>query len=211
MSPSATKLCRLCEISRADIRNHPTSDKLVLRSRRSIDEQAQYMSENFPNGDPSTGIKGICPLNDSSFFHIGENFILDAMHDIPEGVSQFCLKLCLREWIIHKKEYGLSADFINERIRSFHYGRYDSENKPSPKFTDANLREIGNYSTKQRAGQNLCLLRNFPLMFADKIPDNDHHFRFLPLFLSISYTIVSPKVTEAHCNILKVMILEFFE
>ena len=68
MSPSATKLCRLCEISRADIRNHPSSDNVFLRSRQSIDEQAQYMAENCPNGDPSTGIKGICPLNDSSFF-----------------------------------------------------------------------------------------------------------------------------------------------
>jgi|688.fasta_scaffold960428_2 hypothetical protein len=42
------------------------------------------MAENCPNGDPSTGIKGICPLNESSFFHIGENFFLDAMHDLKE-------------------------------------------------------------------------------------------------------------------------------
>lgn len=69
---------------RADIRNHPTSDNVVLRSRHLIDEQAQYMAENCPNGDPSTGIKGICPLNESSFFHIGEKFFLDAMHDLKE-------------------------------------------------------------------------------------------------------------------------------
>jgi hypothetical protein len=37
-------------------------------------------------------IKGTCPLNQSSCFNIDENFILDAIHDIPGGVSPFLLK-----------------------------------------------------------------------------------------------------------------------
>ena len=211
MSPSATRFFRVCEISRNDFRDHGTTDNVVLRSKDSINDQVQHALDYVPGGDASTGIKGSCPLNKSNFFHIGENLIFDCMHDIPEGTGPFFLKICLREWNINKKEYGLTAEFLNERIVSFHYGRYDSTNKPSPRFTDANLREKGNYSTKQRASQNMCLLRNFPLLFGDKIPEDDPHYQFLLLFLSICDIIFSPAITIAHCNILKEKISELFE
>lgn len=115
MSPSATKICRLYEINRTDLRNHGTTDNNVLRTRRSIDQQVKQAIENFPNGDPSSGIRGACPYNESRFFHIGENLIMDSMHDIPEGVGPFILKLCLNEWNTNRKDYGLTAEFINQR------------------------------------------------------------------------------------------------
>ncbi|KAK4030543.1 hypothetical protein OUZ56_023786 [Daphnia magna] len=110
MSPSAKKFCRVCHISRNEIRDHGTTDNAVLRTKQSLDYQAQDALDNFPSGD-------------------------------PKGVGPFLLKLCLKEWNINKKEYGLNAACLNERFASFHYGRYDSTNKPSPRFTDANLKE----------------------------------------------------------------------
>ncbi|KAK4030523.1 hypothetical protein OUZ56_023766 [Daphnia magna] len=102
MSPSAKKFCRVCHISRNEIRDHGTTDNVVLRTKQSLDYQAQDALDNFPSGDPSAGVK---------------------------------------EWNINKKEYGLNAACLNERFTSFHYGRYGSTNKPSPRFTDANLKE----------------------------------------------------------------------
>lgn len=211
MSPSAKKFCRVCHISRNEIRDHGTTDNVVLRTKQSLDYQAQDALDNFPSGDPSAGVKGVCPLNQSNFFHFGENLIFDCMHDIAEGVGPFLLKLCLKEWNINKKEYGLNAACLNERFASFHYGRYDSTNKPSPRFTDANLKEEGNYNIKQRASQSLCALRNFPLMFGDRIPEGDPHYGLLLLFISICNIIFAPAITIAHCNILRDMISELFE
>lgn len=90
MSPSANKLCRLCEIRRLDLKNHSTTDSVVMRTRDSIDEAVESVNAPGGGGDPNTGLKRPCPLNLSNFFHIGENYILDAMHDIPEGVGPFC-------------------------------------------------------------------------------------------------------------------------
>ncbi len=133
------------------------------------------------------------------------------MHDIPEGVGPFLLKLCLNHWNTNKIEYGITADFLNQRISSFHYSRCDNRNKPCPKFTEANLREKGNYSTKQRAGQSLSYIRNFALLYGDKIPENDPHFRLILLFLEICDIIFAPAITLGNCNILKAMIFVLFE
>ena len=102
MSPSPTKYCRVCEISRNDFRDHGTTDNDVLRSKDAINVQVQHALDNVPGGDARTRIKGSCPLNKSNFFHIGENIIFDCMHDIPEEPGPFFLKICLREWIINK-------------------------------------------------------------------------------------------------------------
>lgn len=214
MSPSATKLCRLCNIERSAIRNHATTDSIVFRTRQSIDDGVQrvlHCPEEYPNGDSSTGIKGPCLLNESRFFHIGENHILDCMHDFAEGIIPFFLKLCLREWVVNKREYGLTADFINKRISFFHYGSYDSENKPSEKFSDAILRAEGNYNIKQRAAQSLCLMRHFPLLFGDRIANNDPHYQFVLLFLQIMDIVFAPAITLAHIYILKDLIFVLFE
>ncbi|KZS17764.1 Uncharacterized protein APZ42_016191 [Daphnia magna] len=192
MSPSATKLCRLCNIERSAIPNHATTDSIVFRTRQSIDDGVQrvlHCPEEYPNGDSST----------------------DCMHDFAEGIIPFFLKLCLREWVVNKREYGLTADFINKRISFFHYGSYDSENKPSEKFSDAILRAEGNYNIKQRAAQSLCLMRHFPLLFGDRIANNDPHYQFVLLFLQIMDIVFAPAITLAHIYILKDLIFVLFE
>lgn len=123
----------------------------------------------------------------------------------------FLFKVVFQRVGISKLEYGLNADFINKRISSFHYGSSDSSDKPSAKFTDANLRVQGNYSIKQRAAQILCLMRNFPLMFGDIIPTDDPHYGFLLFFLQIMDIVFAPAITSAHIHILRDYIFLPFE
>jgi len=44
-----------------------------------------------------TGIKRNCVLNDLTYFHVTENLVVDAMHDILEGIAPFELGLILVE------------------------------------------------------------------------------------------------------------------
>jgi hypothetical protein len=39
----------------------------------------------------------VCPLNQRNFVHFRENLLFDCMHDIPEEVGPFLLKLGIEE------------------------------------------------------------------------------------------------------------------
>ena len=82
--------------------------------------------------DPSllseTGVAGPLFLNDLEYFHVTQNYTLDIMHDLLEGVCPYELKLVLKV-LIRDKKY-ISLDILNERIRSFNYGYSESGSKP---------------------------------------------------------------------------------
>ncbi len=160
MSPSAKKLCRLCLIHRSKINFKTNIDQLVLRDRNNYD-QAVVASNEKVSEIPQSGIKYASLLNASRYFHFAENLNLDAMHDFLEGVAPFSMKLVLNALALIYPELGVNADFLNERIEIFGFSFYDLSNKPSAKFTDDNIKTSGNYSTRQRAGQNFCLLNMF--------------------------------------------------
>lgn len=107
-------------------------------------------SVKFPNQEIN--------LNASRFFHFAENLNLDAMHDFLEGFTPFSIKLVMDALSLMYPELGVNADFVNQRIQNFGFSFYDLPNKPSAKFTNDNIKTSGNYSSRQRAGQNFCLL-----------------------------------------------------
>ncbi len=120
-------------------------------------------------------------------------FNFDAMHDFLDGVVLFMIKLFLRQ-LYSCGTTKISATEINRRILLFHFSFYDLSNKPSPKFTDAGIRKEGDYLTKQRASQNWCLIRMFPLLVGDLInEDNEYYIHFLQL-LNILNILFSPKI-----------------
>jgi len=93
--------------------------------------------------DPSTGMARGFALNQSKYWHVTENVIMDAMHDFLEGIVPFTIKLALSEF---KSQSLISAEILNQRIRLFKYARRDLPNKPSPKLTNESIREERNYN-----------------------------------------------------------------
>ena len=137
------------------------------------------------------------------------------MHDVLEGAGPFCLKNCLRHWILNPlpltaPSLHFSAELLNRRIQKFHYGFYDLKNKPSARFTQQNLREQGNYSTKQRAAQQWCLLRMFPLIMGDLIPYDDPYYLLLLEFLDLMDILFCPKTTIALTYYYEEKLYDFF-
>lgn len=207
MSCSADKFCRLCLISRSQISSCTTLDKLDPRNRTNYDEAVlKVITQGYP--DPTTGVAGGCLLNQSKFWHVTENIIMDAMHDVLEGLVPFIVKLSLREF---QSRLGITAELLNSRISHFKYTRKDQSNKPSPKFTSENLRQEGNYNTKQRASQNWCLIRMLPLLIGDKIPRNDKHFDLILHLLCVMDIIFSPEIHTGHVALLKDLMQQLFE
>lgn len=210
MSPSANKLCRLCLINRSEINLKSNVDQLDLRDRTNYDQAVVASNENVGN-IPKTGVKYASLLNDSLFFHYAENLIFDAMHDFNEGVGPFSIQLVLNAFETIYPEYGINATLLNQRINSFQYSYYDLSNKPSARFTGENIRRKGNYSTRQRAGQNFCLLNNFAMLIGDKVHKDNVHFAIILTLRHIVDIIFSPVLTNDHTVLLEVLIMRYFE
>lgn len=70
------------------------------------------------------GMKKASLLNSLSYFHTTENFSVDVMHDILEGVGQYELKLL----ILYFKEQHVALEELNSRIQSFDYGFMERNN-----------------------------------------------------------------------------------
>lgn len=207
MSCSAEKLCRLCLISRSEILECKTIGSLTLRNRENYEEAVNRV-EATGHKDPNTGVAARCLLNESRYFHVTENIIMDAMHDFLEGVVPFILKLALREF---QSTFGITAELLNRRIKLFNYTRTDKSNKPSPKFTNDGLRERGNYNTKQKGAQNWCLIRMFPYLVGDLIPRGNQFFDVVTHLLRIMDIIFLPFIYPAHVPLLMDLIEELFE
>ena len=210
MSPSANKCCRLCLIDRCDINYNSNLDQLELRSKDNYDA-AVVASNRDVSEIRKTGVKYASLFNASRYFHFAENLILDAMHDFLEGVAPFSIKLVLRALNVNHPELGITASFINERINLFQYSYYDLENKPSAKFTDDIIKQIGNYSTKQRASQNFCLINVLPFLIGDKIPEGNKYFTLILTLRHIMDIIFSPVLTMEHTVELEMLISQYFD
>ncbi|MFO0089362.1 MAG: hypothetical protein ACK518_00865, partial [bacterium] len=211
MSPSANKLCRLCLINRAEINVKSRISDLDFRTRENYDAAAAA-SQDDVKSIPLTGVKYASLLNESKYFHIAENLIMDGMHDFFEGVGPFTIMLCLQHLSQFNPELEINAAFLNKRIERFQYGYSDLTNKPSPRFDDKTLKKIGSsYSTRQRASQNWCLIKIFPFLIADKVPQDNKFYRVFLTLRKIMDIVFSPVVAMGHTVDLECLITEYFE
>lgn len=77
-----------------------------------------YNSDKNINIVSLTGVKQPCVFNEISFFREIENYAVDIMHDIPEGVCKYDIRLMFSK-IIFSVKY---LNTLNNRIESFNYG-----------------------------------------------------------------------------------------
>ncbi len=91
----------------------------------------------------------------------------------------------------------------------YSYGSSDCSNKPSPRFTQENLRKQGNYNIKQRAAQAWCLIKNFPLIFG--LNPQKRSLLFISfVVIDIMGIIFSPVLSPVHISQLREMIDYFY-
>lgn len=114
------------------------------------------------------GIARYCLLNDLNFFHIYDNFGVDIMHDICEGVIPVLFKN-LFQYCLHEHLFS-SIEELNNYIFFHDYGVLNSHNIPSAVcLTRSNL--------GQNSSQQKCLIHNLPYIF--------HEFKFDPRLIRV--------------------------
>ncbi|XP_032433321.1 uncharacterized protein LOC116729094 isoform X1 [Xiphophorus hellerii] len=116
---SARYCCRFCLVEKEDFQTEFTEDspKIVMRTQALHAEHCQKMEAN-PRLPYVMGVKKSCILNSLQYFSTCENFSVDIMHDILEGVAQYEMKLIL----LHVIDQYTTLKDVDRRIRSFNYG-----------------------------------------------------------------------------------------
>lgn len=197
---SATYCCRLCLTDRSEYQSVFSEDHpgLTLRSKDLHVEHVRVIQEN-PALKSTFGVKRDCPLNSLQFFHSSNNYAVDIMHDLLEGVVQYELKLVFQYLI----KNSISLCSLSERIVSFNYGYTQRKNRPGGLKLDDNSKDLG-----LNAIQSWCLLRNAPLIFGDLVERADTCWQLLLLLIQIVNIVFSPIVTHGMTCYLKHLIFE---
>lgn len=149
------------------------------------------------------GVKGDCILRNAlQYFHPTTGFPPDALHDLLEGIVPVELALCM-DRMIRLKYFSL--DSLNKKIESFPYKGTDATDKPKP--------IIKTFATKKSIGgnghENNTLLRLFPLIIGDAVPEGDGAWIILMDLKEIVELVLCPIFDEESIQYLQSKILLF--
>jgi len=125
----------------------------MLRNKTNYDEDISI------NNITLTGLKELCVFNQINSFHAAQNFAIDIMHDILEGM--------ILKNMIYDFNY-FTIDTLNNRIEYFNYGSIDIRNRP-PLLSTALLK---NGLINMSASEMLCFTKYFALIIGDLVPLN---------------------------------------
>lgn len=118
----STFFCRFCLTKFENINSTFMATDCELRTIKNYNE---HLAEMNPK---KSGVKDDCTFNNIISFHFIDNFFVDVMHDVLEGIYRYDVALILRHLIYNLKLITLVE--LNQRIMSFSYGKSGNINKP---------------------------------------------------------------------------------
>lgn len=154
--------CRFCKTIKNEC--HVQTTEVDINLRNSIN----YADDLKLNDVLLTGVKESCVWNEISSFHVTQNYCVDIMHDMLEGVCNHDIGLMLKIMIFDLKYFTI--DKLNNRIELFDYGSVDIQSRPTL-IASETLKSKGN-KLKMSAGEMLCFVKNLGLIIGDLVPLN---------------------------------------
>jgi hypothetical protein len=128
------------------------------------------------------------------------NYAVDAMHDLLEGVVPSELKDLLNS--LACKGY-FSLEEFNSLVQVFNYGNSDLNSRPQTIVSFTVFRMTAN--------ECWCFVRNLPCMVGHKVPREDLHWKLLLLLLDILDIVFAPKVNSGLATQLAYLVAEHHE
>lgn len=176
--------CRFCKVDRH------ACNKLCKESQEMMRTTENYKHDVVLQDSKTTGI-----INESSFnvipsFHVVENFCVDVMHDILEGICHY--DLCHILLYISQQMGYVTLDVINERKQTFDYGQNEIGNFSK----EISITHLKNNHLKMSAREMLTFTMYLPLMIGDFIPVEDEVWQFLLTLIDIIDMVLSFQVTD---------------
>jgi hypothetical protein len=153
-----------------------------------------------------TGINQACVFNEISSFHVTENYAVDIMHDLLEGVCKYDIGLMLNQMIFSLKYFTLNT--LNDRIESFNYGSLDIRSRP-PLISLDSLNPAG--TLKMSACEMSCFMRYLSLIVGDLVPGDSKFWQVYTILRQIVDIAFNKTIKLKDINLLKVLISEHHE
>ena len=197
----AHRICRTCMITKVAAQTCYSEDdsQCELRTPEKHEEQCQLLvGPDRATRSTEYGINRTSILEEVPGFSVVYGLPHDVMHDLFEGVVKYELLLFLPYCL--SKGYFTIAD-LNSRLQGYDFG---PEDKPST-FSLDDRHQI---HIRQSAAQMISIVRNLPLLIADKIPESDDRWYSILLLIKICQVALSPVVTPDTVPYLKVLIEE---
>lgn len=166
-----------------------------MRTRESYEEQVTA------NISSESGIKDKCALRNLFDFCPVENYSVDVMHDLLEGICRYDVAKILNFFI---KSGYFNLEQLNNRIQGFDYGDNFHNNNP-PEILPSHLQ---NEKIIISASEMYHLVINLPLIIGDLVPDCEH-WDLLLLLKEIVNIVFSKVVTINTPDYLRVIIFDY--
>lgn len=193
----ANYFCRFCMCHKTECKVLTEEAPYKLRDIETYNRIcARFHGSEDIDATESKGVKYYCQLNDLENFHIFENYSVDLMHDLLEGVVSFAIKHIF-EYAIGKKLFNLQL--LQNMIQFFNYGPLNKRNIPSKlKITSKNM--------GQNATQLYCLVLNLPFILVQFKKELEDVWILVETLLQILEIVFSEKITENDLNRLELLI-----
>lgn len=192
--------CRFCKCSKTECHSQLKQNDNCLRNLNN------YNADVITNDSSLTGIKEMCTWNDVHSFSVVNNFSVDIMHDLLEGVFKYDLALILNHLIYYSKY--ISLENLNNRIETFNYGPVDIRNRPTL-ITEDNLKR--QKTIKMTASEMLCFSKYLGLIIGDLIPSSSQAWSLYLLLKQILDITLSKSVRPGDAILLKTLISDHHE
>lgn len=184
---SSNYFCRFCRSDKA------TTQKLCSEKERIILRTKENYSSDVKNNENNYGVFEDSIFNSLKSFHVTENYAVDVMHDIYEGVCIYDMCHIILNCI--KKKY-FSLEFLNNRKRSFNYGESEIGNM-SPSIT---FQQLSKFNLKMSAREMMTFIHFFPLFVGDVVPVGCQIWSFFLNLLKMIDFILLPAINSEELN-----------
>ncbi|XP_058826737.1 uncharacterized protein LOC131686754 [Topomyia yanbarensis] len=173
----ATYFCRVCKRTREQTENDSVEQVSSLRKARNYEFDLSLKNVS------TTGLKEECIFNRLSYFHVCDNFVFDAMHDMLEGMLVYNLQHCLYYFVF--KTLFLTVNDLNRRKNMFVYGDLNSSNI----LNDFVENKIKKRHIKMTASEMKTFWTFLPLIIGSIIPNDDPVWNFIKTTLKLMHII----------------------
>jgi hypothetical protein len=157
---SVDHFCTICLATQDEIQVKTYEYEFCRRTVSGYNNDIQRLSV-MASGSHSRGVKKPCILNEIPGFHVTENFVLDPMHTLLEGVVPHELS-CILHDLVNVKRYLNLADLNSLINEFFDKNSVDKGNKPP--CLNRIEKPGGGLSPSMKAVQMWALLRYLPLL-----------------------------------------------
>ncbi|XP_008188545.1 uncharacterized protein LOC103310882, partial [Acyrthosiphon pisum] len=196
---SANYFCRFCKAHKSITKHMSIEDSNLIRT---VDN---YSVDVLSNNFKETGIYQESILNRIKSFHVTDNFCVDIMHDLFEGVCHY--NMCHIIKYYSETVQLFSLENLNNRKSAFNYGSLEVGNC-SPPILDSHIKH---FRLKMSAKEMWTFVHFFSLMVGDLIPHDDEVWKFFTNFLKIIDVLLSHTFTENGIVLLQHLIKEHNE